>query len=314
MVDVLALSYAVLAADLLSFSRAAAFIGVKQATLSKRISSIEADLGFRLFERTTRGAALTEAGVTFMAEAKRILGELHQLCTTGRSIAAGRHGRLAIGFSSSLASGHLRTIVSRVLTGYPDLRVTGLERDRSRLFQALHSGAIDFAVVSGDLPCSGLMRRPLWSERVEAILFEDHPLVEKERIYWPDLRRERFALPTFDPGLDLAHLVQARLGEPGFRPQVDLHEVSRDNVATLVALRMNTSLTLESSIGGNWLGVVLRDIHDLAGGVTNIGYSGYWRSDDDNPALAALLALLDEQFPPSDSTFSATWRSHGRSP
>lgn len=56
------LRYAVATADSKSFSRAAAALNVKQITLSRRVQQLEDRLGVKLFERSTRGAELTENG------------------------------------------------------------------------------------------------------------------------------------------------------------------------------------------------------------------------------------------------------------
>lgn len=173
--DVVALRYAVVAAVSLSFARAAQEMGVKQATLSRRIASLEGRLGFRLFNRSTRGAVPTEAGLRYLDGARRILADLDRLHSGGLAIGAGRNGKFGVGFSTSLAAGNMRALLVDLFRAFPDLRVIGLEADRRRLSQALHARAIDFAVIGGDLPDLGLARRTLWSERVMVVLPSGHP-------------------------------------------------------------------------------------------------------------------------------------------
>jgi hypothetical protein len=100
----------VLAADNRSFARAATTMGVKQSTLSRRISLLESRIGMTLFERSTRGAVPTEAGRSFMELARGILADLDGLIANSRDIGAGRVGTLGLGFSTSLASGNMRAI------------------------------------------------------------------------------------------------------------------------------------------------------------------------------------------------------------
>ena len=295
--DTLALRYAVVAADMLSFSRAAHQVGVKQATLSKRIGDLEGRLGFRLFERSNRGAIPSEAGIEFIDAARRLQADFGALIESGRAMGAGHSGALGVGFSTSLASGNMRALLITVGEQLPSLRLSVVEGDRARLSQALHARAIDFAVISGHIPDIGLERQTLWSERVMVVLPEQHFLSQKDRIYWSDLRAERFILPRQDPGLDLADQVAARLSEPGWRPAIGIEELSRENVLNIVPILKSVSLTTDTSLGRPWPAAILREIHEPTGGISTIAYSGYWRSDNRRPALAEFLRLVIERYP-----------------
>jgi DNA-binding transcriptional LysR family regulator len=295
--DLTALRYAVSAADMRSFSQAAGYFRIKQATLSRRISLLEARIGLVLFERSTRGAVPTEVGQSFIENARAILTDLDGLVENSRAIGAGRAGTLGIGFSTSLASGSLRAVIMDFAAHFPDVRVIGFESDRRQLSQALHARVIDFAVISGEISVHGLQRRSLWSERVMVALEQAHRLVEKERIYWPDLRKERFIVTRQDPGADLADLVFARLSEPGSRPDVAIQQVSRDNVINMVSIGGFLTLTTESALGRTMPGVVLREVHESSGQTHHIDYAGYWRSDNSNPILARLLKRIAERYP-----------------
>jgi DNA-binding transcriptional LysR family regulator len=294
--DITALRYTVLAADTHSFARAAELVGVKQATLSRRISQLESRMGLTLFARTTRGAMPTEAGQGFVEHARSILADLDELIVKGRAIGAGRVGTLALGFSTSLASGSMRTLIVDFLNRYPDVRMIGIEKDRSYLCEALRARTADFAVISGEISLENLKRHPLWSERVMLVLSATHPLSEKGRIYWTDLRGERFILPQQDPGADLADMLTARLCEPGNKPDVVTHDVTRDNIINMVSLGRFLSITTETTLGRTFPGVLLREIHDSAG-PTHINYAGYWRHDNSNPPVAQMLRLVGERYP-----------------
>jgi len=287
-----------MAANTLSFARAAAQARVKQATLSKRVAALEARLGLKLFERSTRGAVPTEVGLGFIDIARRILDDLDALHAKGRALGTGEAGTLGLGFSTSLAAGNMRALIVDFVARFPELRLVNIEGDRCRLTQALHARSIDFAVISGDLLEIGLQRRAMWSERVMVALHDDHALAQKERIHWPDLRAERFILPRQDPGADLADLVRARLSEPGWKPDVETQEVSRDNVANIVPIGRYVTLTTDTALGRMLPGVVLREVREMSGHLSHIAYAGYWRSDNPNPALGRLLRFVNDRYPP----------------
>lgn len=290
------LRYAVLAADMMSFSKAASFLNIKQATLSRNVLNLEHRLGLKLFERQTRGAILTPAGIPIIDAARRILTEVDNLANRARAMRNGDAGELTIGFCSSLTAGDLRFAIVEFQRRFPDVRLNGVERDRRFLHHALHAGVIDLAVVTGELADPAVKRCSLWSERVLVALPEGHPLAEAERVYWHDLRRESFVLGTQDPGPDLMRLLRARLGEPGYEPEVETQDVSRENVVAMVSAGWFLTLVSESALGFQHPGIVFREVHEPTG-QARIDYGCYWRSNDSSPALRRFLGLIRERYP-----------------
>jgi DNA-binding transcriptional LysR family regulator len=71
------------------FSRAAEEMSITQSGISTLVRELESQLGFRLFERTTRRVGLTDPGVRFLPVANRCLRELEEAALhTGRSARA----------------------------------------------------------------------------------------------------------------------------------------------------------------------------------------------------------------------------------
>lgn len=290
------LRYAVLAADTRSFASAASMLSIKQATLSRRIATLEHRLGVKLFERTTRGSLPTPAGEAFVDSARRILHEIDALHASVKALGAGEAGDLTVGFCTPLASGNLRFAFVEFMRRYPNVYLHGVERDRCRLFHDLQAGIIDLAVITGEIPDTRLQRRPLWSEKIMVAMPQGHPMATAERIFWSDLREETFILTTQDPGPDLADLLRARLAEPGRAIRVLMQDVSRENVLNMVSAAGFLTLVPEASLGAVHGDVVLREIRDLLG-QSHIDYDAYWRGDNQSPALRRFLKLLSDRFP-----------------
>ena len=70
------LEYFVVLAEELHFRRSAERLGITQAPLSLAIQALETELGARLFHRTSRSVALTEAGFSLVNDAKHILARI----------------------------------------------------------------------------------------------------------------------------------------------------------------------------------------------------------------------------------------------
>ena len=142
-IEVRQLRFAVATADTMSFSRAATALNVKQSTLSKRIATLEVQLGVKLFERSTRGAIPLESGKTFLEIARRILTEIDNLKTTARAVEYGENGKIVIGFSTSLSAGNLKMALGDFLDRFPDVQLDGVETNAERMLGGLQTRIID---------------------------------------------------------------------------------------------------------------------------------------------------------------------------
>lgn len=138
---------------------------------------------------------------------------------------------------------------------------------------------------------------PLWSERIIVALPEDHALAANEIIYWTDLKRERFLLSERDPGPEIQEILISKLASPGDLPDVVKHDVSPENIKSLVGAGRGVSLKCEACVGASYAGVVYREARG-GSGLTRIGYCVYWKDCNDNPALRNFILLLEERCPP----------------
>lgn len=295
-IEIRQLRYAVLTADTQSFSRAAATFNVKQSTLSRRVMQLEHLLGVKLFERTTRGAEPTENGRAFIEQARRIVTDVDNLQTTARAVSYGEQGRIAAGYCSSLMAGHLKHAFSDYLARYPDVQFDGVEAGPEKLLQSLQARTTDVAVAPTGLAEAGILSRPLWSERLMVVLLDDNLLFGNERIYWQDMRREIFVVPSGGLGPILGNLLSARLTEQGYRPNIIYQDTSLESVLSMITARRFVSIATEASQGVTWPDLQFREIYDPSG-PARLEYSLYWRNDNDNPALKRFIKLIEERYP-----------------
>lgn len=291
MIELRQLRYLIAAAEAGSFSRAARLLNIKQATLSRHVLEVERRLGIVLFDRKTRGATLTPNGRTYLETAQRIVNEFEELNDWVRATKTGHAGRLAIGFYTSFSAGNLRATVSEFGERFPDVRVRGFERGRDILLAGIENRLLDIAIMIGEAPYRGLMSRPFWSERILVAMPEGHPLAERDRLHWTDLTDERFLLTARDPGPETRNLLLGKLGMPGYAPEIDMEDVSRDTVLSVIALGGRISVVAESALGIQVPNVVFREVHETNGHI-RIGFSGYWRQDNENPVLHRFLDFV----------------------
>ena len=95
------LRYFVAAAETENVSRAALKLHVSQPALSRQLRDLEDELGFLLFRRSAKSVRLTEAGRTFLIEARAVLQRADDAVKTARAIASGGKGELHVGYAPS---------------------------------------------------------------------------------------------------------------------------------------------------------------------------------------------------------------------
>jgi DNA-binding transcriptional LysR family regulator len=296
-VDLQQLRYAVAAADHGSFRRAAHALLLRQSTLSRCTRQLEHSIGMTIFERSSGGLRATQAGRDFLRTARSILEQIDSLVNSTYHAGRGEAGRLSVGFQTSLSTGNLRATLVDYQKRFSQIDVYLKDSSRERLVTALRSGALDIAIVTGDLPLLGSQDMPLWSERILLALLEGHPLADRDVVYWTDLRGETLLLSQYDPGRELEDLLISKLASPEDRPKIARHHVSPGIIKSLVAAGFGLSLVTESDIGTKSSGLTYRELRDGTG-PSRVGFSAHWRTDNDNPALANFLKLLGERYPP----------------
>lgn len=295
-IEIQQLLYTILAADTQSFSRAAAMLNVKQSTLSRRVLALEQRIGVKLFERTTRGAEPTANGRVFIEQARRIVTDVENLQTTARNVSYGEQGRLAVGYCTSLMAGNLKHVFSDYLTRYPDVQFDGIEAGPEKLFHGLQGRTCDVAIAPIGLKDSSVLSRSLWSERLMVVLLGGNPLLGNDRIYWHDLRREVFVVPSGGLGPILGNLLSARLTEQGYRPNIIYQDTSLESVLSMISARRFISIATEASQGVTWPDLHFREIYDSVG-PARLDFALYWREENENPALKHFFKLIEERYP-----------------
>ena len=290
------LRYAVVTSDAQSFSRAAATLNVKQITLSRKVQQLEERLGVKLFKRSTRGAEITENGRPFIEQARRIVTDVDNLRTTARNVSYGLQGRIAVGYCTPLLAGNLRLAIAGYLTKFADVQFDGIEASLEKLFHGLQSHALDVAVAPIGFGEDGIVSRRVWSERLFAVLPDDHALAEKEQLYWQDLRREVFVVSSVGLGPIFGNLIAGRLTEQGKRPNIIVQDTSLESVLSMVAAKRYISIATEASQGVSWTDICFHEIHDPTG-PARLEYALYWRKENDNPALRRFFELIEERYP-----------------
>ena len=141
-----------------SFSEAARRLRLSKSVVSRQVSALEAELGVRLFHRTTRSLTLTEAGRGYFESTSRILEELEAARLAVSHLQATPRGLLRVNAPMSFGFLHLAPALPDFLALYPEVSVDLVMNDR---FVDLVDEGFDVAVRIGALVDSSLVARRL---------------------------------------------------------------------------------------------------------------------------------------------------------
>jgi len=141
-----------------SFSRAAINFAVTSTMIGKHIKFLEAYLGTKLLNRTTRKQSLTEAGQLYYVECQRILDDIAEAENSLQALENKPKGRIRINSPVTFGNILLAPIVADFLQCYPDINVElTLDND---LIDPLHD-PVDVVIRIGELANSSLIARQI---------------------------------------------------------------------------------------------------------------------------------------------------------
>ena len=140
-------------ADAGGVSAAARRLGISKSIVSRRLFRIEEELGVQLLARTTRGAALTEAGITFRDHAARASAEI-DAAREAILPAGDLRGRLRIAIPLSFGPTHFTPVIAEMAQHHPQLHIHASYSDR---FVDLIAEGFDCAIRVGYLQDSNLI-------------------------------------------------------------------------------------------------------------------------------------------------------------
>lgn len=140
------------------FTDAAKKMGISKSAVSKHVSSLEARLGARLLNRTTRRVSPTEIGLVYYDRARRVLNDAGEADAIVTSMQSAPSGLLRISVATDFGVNHLSPVIGEFLKEYPDITVNMVLNNR---YVELISEGFDMAVRVGELEDSTLRARKL---------------------------------------------------------------------------------------------------------------------------------------------------------
>jgi DNA-binding transcriptional LysR family regulator len=170
------------------FSAAARVLGHPKSSLSAAVQRLEANLGLRLIERTTRHLRLTDAGETIYKRVKPLFIALHDTHNEALAMSSTIAGTLRIKSPYEFGAHYIGPVASELMSRYPELAIR-IDVEHEIVNPVAENYDIVFAVIEAPLPSAGTIIRRVFS--IERGLFASPALLERfgEPRSWEDLAR-----------------------------------------------------------------------------------------------------------------------------
>lgn len=193
-------------AELHSFRSAAERMALTTQAVSQLVAELEAVLGFRLFDRTTRRVALTSAGRDFLGSVQTVLRHVHDAETAADDVRQRAAGLVRVGAPMVLASTALPAAIRAYAAQRPKVVVRIRDLPVDHLIDSVASGDVDFAVGPDRTGGPQVSSLALFDSPWVLWCSAEHALAKQKRVRWADLRDHALVAAGRDHELSVAQM------------------------------------------------------------------------------------------------------------
>jgi DNA-binding transcriptional LysR family regulator len=276
-------------AETKSFSRAARRLNLSQPPLSAQIHSLEDEIGARLFDRSSKGASLTEIGRTFLTKAREILAAAQQ-ATQLAKLPNREQPELRVGMITPSLTAKFAARLRAFRLAHPTQGIRLRHGSVDSLQRLLRTGAVDVIFTRPFHAEPQVMQRHLeWHEQLLAIP-RGHPWAARSGIPWSLLKGARVLLidPEFNAlyGQNFLHMC----GLHRTTPEVDYAASDLTSLIWLVAAGRGVCPYPSSLVETAPKGIVFRPFSPASRPIELVLM---WSAKNESPILHAFIEMLD---------------------
>lgn len=285
------LRYFIAVAEELNFHRAAEKLHLGQSPLSKQIRKLEEEVGTPLLTRNTRRVELTHAGREFLEAARAIVAKSLDAAQRAQSVAAGRAGKLRVGYLTSLTNERFSAIMTAFIGEYPDVELVLYDLVPEAILAALRERQIDVGFFRAAFRDEELAAREIWRDRFMVALPRTHWLAGRGPVAIRSLVDETFIMVPDQGSMGLNESIRAMSLKAGFTPKRRIEVNQLQAAIWLVHLGLGIAVVPESLQGLHRDNVVYQPVNR---GPT-LGAFMVWRKEATSPVLDRFRAIVQRQ-------------------
>jgi DNA-binding transcriptional LysR family regulator len=244
-----------------SMTAAAEQLGYTPSAVSQQVAVLEKEAGIALLERFGRGVRPTAAGRLLTGCAEVISRNVAEAETALADLRAGRTGRLAVRYFTSVGATLVAPAMARVRREHPGVRIDLRLGEQHDPLAEVEQGDVDLAVVVGSdgKGRQGVRLVHLIDDPLHAVLPAGHPLAARRALTLADLAAEPW-IGSEPPGPCLDIMTDA-CAAAGFTPNFVAASEDYATAIGFVAAGLGVGLIPRLALGGRHPGVAVRRVH-----------------------------------------------------
>lgn len=272
------------------FGRGAQRLRVAQPALSRQIQDLEAEIGFKLFERLSRGVKLSTAGKLFLEDVRRILQQVEEATGRAQRVASGQLGTLRVGVIESMSwHGVVPDAFRQCRERQPDAELQIKPQSSSEQIAAVQSGQLDagfvFTIANMDRELAQL---EIAMVNLMLAVPRSHPLAKAKALRLRDLSTASFIwFPRRESPLFYDRLMHACFRGGLKSPRVVQEGVNEATILSLVSCGLGVAFVSSATRWRCPESVVLLSVNDLK---LLLPFALVWRKDNASALLAKFVA------------------------
>ncbi|MDH5571492.1 MAG: LysR family transcriptional regulator [Gammaproteobacteria bacterium] len=245
--DIASLQAFVTVAEYGSFSRASEKLYVTQPAVSKRIASLESELGIHLFDRIGHNINLTEAGTALLPRARSILMEIEDSRRTIANLSGDVGGKLSIGTSHHIGLHRLPPVLRQFSREYPKVALDLHFMASEEACKAISHGELELGIVTLPLEMPAeLNSREIWPDPLVVVASFEHPLAIENA----DTLAQLLAFPAIMPeqGTYTRQTIEHAIVSTGQQLTVGMSTNYLETIKMMVSIGMGWSVLPETML------------------------------------------------------------------
>ena len=177
----------VVIAELGGFSKAAEQLHLTQTALTRRIQKLEAYLGLKLLDRTTRYVELTSVGRDFLPQAQAIVNEVTRSIEGLKDMSRHSHGSFTLACVPTMAAHILPELIGKYAETCPGNRIRLHDGTSYEVRNALLNNFAELGICIQGEHNPELVEIPLFDDQLMFFCRDSHPFSNKKSVTWSDM-------------------------------------------------------------------------------------------------------------------------------
>ena len=233
-------------AKLSSFSKAARKLFRSQPAVSAQIQQLEGECGARLFDRTTKSVALTDAGRVFFDIAERLIATRQEGLRAIAEQGDTPQGVLAIGANEATCLYVLPGVFAKYSALFPSVSISIYRNFTRKIVERLEDGSLDVGIVTLPMDSTKLTTKPIFRDRLMLMVHSGSPLAKMKSVPVELAAKEKFIYPK----TGYTRQVLEKIFKPYASLQIRMELPSVEMIKSFVAAGMGVSILSESFAAG----------------------------------------------------------------